>query len=299
MKINISVLILTASLIANMAFASVPSVLVSIKPLHSLVAGVMEGVGEPQLLVKGIATPHTYVLRPSEAKTLQNAEVIFWLGEALEKFLEKPLKSLAFHANTVPLLDSEKMELLEWESSESVPHDEHDHQYSFDPHIWLDPLNAKIIVSEVVLHLSRIDPGHAETYHSNGNNMQLRLQDLHSSLGRQLKPVIEKPYIVFHPAYSYLEQRYGLMRIGEFNTGTEFSPGAKKLQNLRKLISDSGVRCIFTEPQFTPKLVQVIASETSVRIAELDPLGADLIPGPDLYFTLMENLARSLRNCLQ
>ncbi len=292
-----------------------PDVVATIPPVHSLVAGVMQGVGEPALLVPGGASPHTYALRPSDAKRLAEAEVVFWIGHSLETFLEKPLESLAGRARTVALLEAEGVHALPfretgpWEGHEHghEDHDEHeDHEAGehheehegADPHTWLDPRTAADMVVAIMATLSAVDPAHAETYRRNGAALGRRLAALDRELDVALTPVRAIPFVVFHDAYQYMERAYGLRAVGSVSVSPERAPGARRLGELKDKIRSLSAACVFREPQFAPKLAETVIEGTGARIAVLDPLGAGLAPGPDLYFALMRRNAEALVACL-
>ena len=354
--------------------ADAPKVVTSIAPVHSLVAGVMEGVGEPELLVRGGGSPHSYSLRPSEAQALQQADVVFWVGDDMEVFLRKPLDALAGDAEVVALAEAPGIRLLDsreggaWEAhddhgaghgddhddhaheehghdehakADGHAHDDHGHddhahddhghdEHAHDDHghddhakadhdnhghdddaheghahgehnlhIWLDPHNAKHIVEAAVAQLSAQDPAHAARYRSNGEAVIARLDALDSELAAAMQSVKELPFIVFHDAYHYFEDRYGLNAAGSITVSPERAPGAKRLSEIRGKVANAGAVCVFSEPQFEPALVDTIVEGTSARTGVLDPIGADIEPGPDAYETLLRNLARDLRDCLR
>ena len=287
---------------------STPRVVVSIKPLHSLVAGVMQGVAEPYLIVQGSSTPHSFTFKPSAARALQNAQLVFWSDENLEVFLKKPLVSLTRQAKVIAL--SETKGIQRWplrndenwktDSEHSHDHEEHrQHEQHMDPHVWLDPVNAKKIVAAIVQSLSQVDPGHASQYQRNGEKMTLRLDQLDRTLASDLKPVSNDPYLVFHDAYQYFEKRYHLNSVGTIVLQTDQTSSIKRLRKIQKLIKDKQVHCVFYEPEFSPKKVRAVARGSNLKIGELDPLGAALSPGPELYFSLMRNLVHSLKMCLE
>jgi len=278
-----------------------PRVVVSIAPLHSLVAGVMEGVAAPELLVRGNASIHTYTLRPSQVRALNHARVVFRIGNELESFLNKPLAALDKKVHIVNLIDWPGITLLAtrsgglWER-----HTRHHGKHSYtDNHIWLDPQNAKIIVSAIVEVLSETTPEHASHYRANGKKLLAKLDELDRQLGATLAPVKSVPYLVFHDAYHYFETRYGLNAVGAVTPNPEHMPGARRLREIRKYIHATHAHCLFREPQFSPAWLQLISEGTQLKIGTLDPLGASLEPGPDLYFTLMRQLAASLTDCLR
>jgi zinc transport system substrate-binding protein len=295
--------LLGVALLPTLAVAAAPQVVVSIKPIHSLVAGVMAGVGEPQLIVAGGSSPHVYSLRPSDARKLEAAQLVFWVGPILEGFLGKPLASLAGKADIVELDHAAGVALLparqggDWEEDE----DEHHHAASAaeqDGHLWLDPGNAKAIVHLVEAKLAALDPANAARYASNAAAVTQRLDMLDADLRERLQPVRGRPFVVFHDAYQYLERRYGLQAIGSITVSPEHLPGAQRIQAIHAKVAGLGAACVFSEPQFEPPLVQTVIDGTDARTAVLDPEGASLPAGPDLYVSLMTRLADGLATCL-
>lgn len=289
------------------AAAEPPRVVVTIKPVHSLVAGVMQGVGTPHLLLKGAASPHAYAMAPSDATALQAADLVVRVGEGLETFLQKPLKALPKKTKVLTLDDAPGLTLLDiregdaWgehdHGHEGHGHEGHDHDEK-DMHLWLDPMNGQAIVEAAVDSLAALDPANAARYADNGKAVIARLEALDDDLRQRLAPLRGIPYVVFHDAYQYFEQSYGLGAVGSITLNPDVAPGAKRLRAIRKTLTDSKARCVFREPQFAPKQVATVTEGSTVKTAVLDPLGADLPEGPDAYFTLMGNLAEGLRGCL-
>lgn len=284
------------------ARATSPTVVVSIKPIHSLVSGVMEGVGVAKLLIRGNQSPHNYALKPSDIRSLNEATVVFWIGEELESFLVKPLDSLDSNGPIVDLIDSNDVKLLKtreggvWEGHDEENHSEHHHS-STDPHIWLDPQNARAIVKKIVAILSESDPKNKGAYQKNASSVDRKLQSLAEELRSTLGPVHKAPYIVFHDAFQYFERRFKTNAVGSLTVNAARPPGARRLYEVRKRIVETGTRCVFKEPQINSKLVASVTEGTSAKIATLDPLGAALTPGPDAYFQLMRNIADTIRTC--
>jgi len=314
MKTGICFIFVIPLLWFNLAMAASDlKVVVSIKPFHSLVSTVMQGVSEPALLLNGNNSPHTYSLRPSAAVKLQNADLVFWGGENLEGFLAKPIHSLAAGARVVSFEDTPGLILRpfrsvkEWQELDPESKNDQDHVKKRkinrlpgnDPHIWLDPLNAQKITQYLIQILSKFDPENSQTYHSNGKKTILRLSDLNIQLETKMSSVSSKPYIVFHDAYQYFEKRYQLNPIASVtvNSGTSTSVG--RLIDIRKKIKIKKVLCIFTEPQFSPKLVQTVISGTAVKKGILDPIGTSISPGPEMYFTLLNNISHSISTCFK
>ncbi|MFC3076054.1 zinc ABC transporter substrate-binding protein ZnuA [Shinella pollutisoli] len=318
-----------------LAQEAVPRVIVSIKPIHSLVAAIMDGVGEPGLIVEGAASPHTYSLKPSNAAALQEADVVFWVGHGLEAFLDKPLETLGGKATVVELEDAPGLEKLpfreggpfeahvhEGEDHDHAAGDGHDHEAEgeseeghdhahaegggheghehgeTDMHLWLDPGNARAIAAEIAAKLSEKDPAHADAYKANLAALEGRLDALDKEIAGIVAPVRDRPFIVFHDAYQYFEHRYGVKAAGSITVSPETLPGAERLSQIRDKVKTLGATCVFAEPQFEPKLVEVVIEGTPAKSGTLDPEAATYDAGPDLYFDLMKGLATSLRDCL-
>ena len=290
--------------------ASDIKVLVSIKPFHSLVSAIMQDVSEPLLLINGNNSPHSYALRPSSAENLQQADLVFWGGEILEGFLTKPLQSLASRAKLVSLQETAGLRLLPlrsgigWQKHETDSTNDHSAEdettstSGTDPHIWLDPYNAKIISAKIVEILTAMDPQNAQSYRINGEKYGLRLELLDRKLKAEMTKVAETPYMVFHDAYQYFEKRYQLNVIGAVTLHLGYGSSVRRLKTVRKTIKKEKIRCIFSEPQFSPKLLQTVTAGTNVKQGTLDPLGAGLESGPELYFTLLNNLSHNISSCL-
>lgn len=310
---------LTAALTAAAALpahAEVPKVVVSIKPIHSLVASVMHGMGEPTLLVRGGASPHSYTMKPSDAKALSAADLVVWVGPELESFLEKPLKANAPKATRLTLMDLKGLTLLEtreggaWEAHDHGHKGGHDHKHDhkghdhaeeheeLNSHIWLDPANARAIVTATAEALAAKDPASAETYRTNADRTLQQLDALDAELKAALAPVKDKPFVVFHDAYQYFEARYDLSAVGSITVSPDRRPSAKRLSAIRAKIGGLGAACVFAEPQFEPALVQTVVEGTKAKTGVLDPEGTELQEGETLYPTLLRNLAASLRGCL-
>ena len=306
------------------------NVVTSIKPVHSLVSSVMQGVGSPTVIIEGAGSPHTYSLKPSQAKQLQDADLVFWMGDELETFLEGPIQNIAQNAKSIKLIDSHGLKKIKFreggmfdEHDDHDDHDDHDKEEhakddhddhghdkhakddhddhghgEFDLHVWLDPINAKAVVHEIEEALVKADPKNAKKYEANAVRMAGKLDQLVTELRVQLQPVQGKGFIVFHDAYQYFEQRFGVAAIGSITVSPEVMPGAERAKALREKIRGLRATCVFSEPQFEPKLVRTLVDGTGAQTGVLDPLGSSLTKGPDLYFELVREMARSLKECL-
>ena len=313
-------IILTSTLISGLSFTANAeiNVVASVKPVHSLVSGVMDGVGKPDLIVQGSASPHTYSLRPSQARQLEDADLVFWMGHELESFLEQPLEAIATKAHVVELIDSSKLKKIQMreggmfdahahdDHDEHEGHDDHDEHEGhddhghgeFDVHVWLDPENAKVLVNEIKLALIELDPVNASKYEANSNKMNMKLDQLIDEVTNKLESEQGKGYVVFHDAYQYFEQRFGMSAVGSITVSPEVVPGANRIRELKEKINELNAHCVFSEPQFEPKLVSTVIEGTQANTGVLDPLGASIKDGPELYFTLIRNMADSLHECL-
>ncbi len=287
-----------ALLFSTASYAEAPVVVADLAPIHSLVAQVMVGVGEPKLLIPARVSPHGHSLKVSQARELADADLVFWVGETLTPWLEKALETLAHDANAVELLEVKELTLLDM--SESEEHDEDAHHHGdADPHIWLDPDNAAILISAIAEALIAADAENADAYQQNAATALERLAVLSTEIAAQMEPSKGREYIVFHDGYRYFENRFGLGRAVAITGSHAVKPGARRLSEIRQVIRDTPTDCVFSERQFGAKSVNAIVRGTTMRPAELDPMGATLTPGPDLYSGLIRALATSFSTCLK
>ena len=309
-------------------------VVASIKPIHSLASYLMDGIAKPDLIVDGYASPHGFAMKPSHAKMLQNADLIFWVGEDLESFLEKPLSSIAKKAEKIELMETKGLQVLKFRErnifdehdhdhghddhgKKEDDHDDHDHDDhgkkeehddhddhdgheghahgEFDPHIWLDPINAKAMLNEMAEHLIENDPKNEAKYKSNLANALKEIDKLTIDVMTDLSSSVSS--IVFHDAYQYFEERFNVKVLGAFTVNTDVMPGAEQLAEIREIIEHDKVACVFSEPQFNPDIINAVAKDMKIKTGVLDPLGATLDPGKDLYFNLIRNMSASFKGC--
>jgi zinc transport system substrate-binding protein len=281
-----------------------PSVVVSIKPIHSLVAAIMHGIGEPDVVIDGAASPHTYQMKPSDAARLQSADVIFWVGPEMEKFLEHPLETLGSKARIVELDNAEGLiKLPTRESGMFEPHadeDAHDHDggEEIDMHLWLHTGNAKAMASLIAQTLEAADPANAMAYRGNLARLDTKLDALAADIAATVAPVKDKPFVVFHDAYQYFEKEFGVNGVGSITVTPENMPGAARIAEIHDKVKTLKSACVFAEPQFEPKLIKIVLEGTDARTGTLDPEAGTLAKGEDLYATMMLDLARSLKTCL-
>jgi zinc transport system substrate-binding protein len=296
--------------VSSEALADV-DVVVTSKPIHALVASVMQGIGTPALLVGGTASPHSYAMKPSDAQKVNTADVFFRVSEALEPFTGKVVASLPKSVRVVSLAEAPGLKLLDrreggafeaddhghGHSHDHAKHDDHDHE-QHDPHVWLDPGNAKAMVRQIADVLAEVAPDKAAAIKTNAEAELARIDSLSAELERELKPLAGKPFIVYHDAYQYLENRFGLTAVGSLTVSPDAAPSGRRLRDLRKKITTAKAECVFAEPQFEARVNKSVIEGTKARSGTLDPEGTQLTPGPELYATLMRNLAQNLKSCL-
>ena len=359
-------------------------VVASIKPIHSLASYLMDGVTKPKLIVDGYSSPHGFALKPSHAKMLQEADIIFWVGEDLENFMEKPLDSIAKKADKIELLEIKGLNKLKFrERNIFAEHDDHDdhghkedghddhghkkkddhddhghkedghkeddhddhakkedghkeddhddhghkkkddhddhdhddhakkkdghddhddhdgheghHHGEFDPHIWLDPINAKVILFQMSKHLIENDSKNETIYRTNLSKAYKEIDKLTNDVKSELNKSVAS--IVFHDAYQYFEKRFNVNILGAFTVNTDVMPGAEQLAEIREIIEHDKVACVFSEPQFNPNIIKAVAKDMNIKTGVVDPLGATLDPGKDLYFDLIRNMSKSFKGC--
>ena len=309
-------------------------VVASIKPIHSLVSYVMDGVGKPDVIVDGYNSPHGFSLKPSHAKMIENADLIIWVGEDLEAFLEKPLNTIAKKAVNIELMNLSGIKKLKFREKnifeghddhghghkekkhddhghghkekkhddhghKKAKHDDHGHEGhahgEHDPHVWLDPMNAKVIVKEIEKQLVKLDPDNSSKYKANSKKAQSELDNLTKNIKRDLKGNLR--FVVFHDAYQYFENRFGIKVLGALTVNPDVLPGAEQLSEIREVIEHEKVNCLFSEPQFNPAIIKSIAKDTKIKTGVLDPLGATLDKGKGMYSELLQSMYASFKGC--
>ena len=333
-KIQSFLIVLFFSITLSISSANADvKVVTSIKPIHSLASYVMDGVGKPDVIVDGYNSPHGFSLKPSHAKMLENADLVIWIGEDLETFLEKPLNTIAKKAKNIEVMDLKGIKKLEFreknifEGHDDHGHDEHKdehkehghdehkdehkehghdehkekdaheghHHGEHDPHVWLDPMNAKVIIKEITKQLVQLDSKNSAAYKANSKKALADIDKLTKAIKKDLNKDLR--FVVFHDAYQYFENRFNIKVLGALTVNTDVMPGAEQLSEIREVIEHEKVNCIFSEPQFNPSIIKSIAKDTKVKTGILDPLGAKLDKGKNLYFDLLNDMASSFKGC--
>ena len=300
-----AILLFCAVVLSSLAHAA-DRVVASFKPVHSLVSAVMAGVGEPYLIMRGAESPHTYRMRPSDARVIGKARVIFMIGELTETALVGPIRKLGRKVRVVELAEAPALVRRPPRTGGAFEDDEHGHDHgrghghddAFDMHVWLDPVNAGWMTLAIVRALSETDPANAAKYEANGDALITRLEALQAELAAELAPARKKPFIVFHDAYQYFEKRFGLTAAGSAVVSTGRTPGVRRVRELRRKVRELGVVCVLAEPRYDPRFVRLITEGTDARAGTVDPTGATIEPGPEMYFSLMRGMAASFKTCL-
>lgn len=321
---------LAATLMGGTVLADVPQVAVDIAPIHSLVARVMSGVGTPNLIIQQGASPHQYSLRPSEAQTLQDADVVFWVGAGLSPWLADTIGTLAGDASATELMETPgTIELTSRNNAlfEKHKHGDHDEEHhegedhgdhaedahddhddhsgeghedhaKHDPHAWLSPNNAMNWLNVIAGQLSAADPENAGAYFANAAAGRTEINAVISEVSATLAPLRGKQFIVFHDAYQYFENDFDFPAAGAISIGDASDPSPARIAEIQARVANEGIDCVLAEPQFNPGLVATVLDGTQAKTGIIDPLGSDLELGPDLYPQFIRNLATSLAGCI-
>ena len=340
LKSLLPALALPIILISGVLKADAPNVVADIAPVHSLVSLVMKGIGEPQLLIPQNASPHHYAMRPSEAKALQEANLVVYLGEDLTPWLEPLFETVAASAEPLDLSEVDGVLRLSYREGpvfgdheghdhEEEGHDDHDDHEGHDhekeghddhvghdheeeghddhahhdhdgndPHMWLDPTNALVWLDAIASELGHIDPKNAARYRANAKMAKEEISHEIHHIEDRLKSVKGEPFLVFHDAYQYFENRFGIFAMGSIALSDASKPSAKRLQQLKHHFEEEGIHCVLSEPQYPSELIDSVFGGFEPHIGVVDPIGVDLELGFGLYLQLLENVALGIAQCV-
>ncbi|MFJ2466100.1 zinc ABC transporter substrate-binding protein ZnuA [Pseudomonas sp. NPDC087615] len=278
-------------------------VLTSIKPLQLIAAAVQDGVAIPEVLLPPGASPHNYALRPSDVRKVQSVDLLYWIGPDMEGFLPRVLSGRKLPSVAVQDLPGLKLRHFAEDShSHSEDADEHDHDHrpgTLDAHLWLSPVNARVIADKMATDLSAADPANAERYQHNAKAFDERLDALDQRLKKRLASIEGKPYFVFHEAFDYFEDAYGLKHTGVFSVAAQVQPGAQHVAAMRTRLQEIGKTCVFSEPPLRPRLAETLVAGLPVKLAELDALGGYTSATAQGYEQVLEKLGNDLAGCLE
>ena len=287
--------------------ADAKDIVVTIKPLHSLVTGVVGNTARTHLIVDGNQSPHGFKFKPSQIKLLNNAAVVFYIGDTLETFMEKAFNNMPSDVVKVPVAEKARLKLLPYRKGgawEEDKHEGHDHGHEGhhdegggDMHVWLDPDNAIKMIKAITRQLSKVYPENRDTYKANARSYVQKITALDAELSAALSNSKESPFIVFHDAYQYFEKHYGLNGVGSITFDPHDFPSPKRLKEIRSKLNATSAACVFSEPQFSDRLVRTVIKGTSAKTALIDPLGSNIKDGPNLYFELLSEMAGTFKRC--
>lgn len=301
----------------SVSYAGPPKIIVTLKPLHSLVAAVTDGVTEPQLLLDGYSSPHFFQLKPSAVRAVHDADMVVWVGEGMESFLIATLHGLSEPQKVIKMAGVEGLKLLPLrergfhdhghESPDEQQDEPHGHNggqatasidvTDLDNHFWLDPDNARLVVGAVAEKLALQDPENAATYQQNALRAQRRLSQLAIEVEQLLADSHDKPFLVFHDSFQYFENRFNLSSAGVISIQPDAHPSAQRIRALHQMIADSHVECLFSEPQFKSRSIKMLVDDTDIKHAVVDPLGSTFDKGPEMYFDWMSATTIAIRDC--
>ena len=297
--------------LSGMVSADVPQVTTDIPVTHSLVTRVMAGIGTPDLIVNRGASPHDYSLRPSNAASLEAADLVFWISNGLTPWLDDALNTLARTAKVIELMDAKGATVLPFREGATFEthshrhkhdedgHDEDEHATAnIDPHGWLDPDNGKTWLDVIATELSKIDPENTEIYFDNVSQGKTDIDAVISEIDATLATFRGTNFIVYHDAYQYFERRFDVLAAGSISMGDVSDPSPARIAEIRQTVEELDMTCVFSEPQFNPELVATVVDGTKARARVIDPLGTHLTLGADFYLNLLRNIAQTMASCL-
>ena len=297
--------------LSGMVSADVPQVTTDIPVTHSLVTRVMAGIGTPDLIVNRGASPHDYSLRPSNAASLEAADLVFWISNGLTPWLDDALNTLARNAKVIELMDAKDATVLPFREGATFEthshrhkhdedgHDEDEHAtVNIDPHGWLDPDNGKTWLDVIATELSKIDPENTDIYFDNVSQGKTDIDAVISEIDATLATFRGTNFIVYHDAYQYFERRFDVLAAGSISMGDVSDPSPARIAEIRQTVEELDMTCVFSEPQFNPELVATVVDGTKARARVIDPLGTRLTLGADFYLNLLRNIAQTMASCL-
>jgi zinc transport system substrate-binding protein len=299
--------VLSASLLTISSAQADVRVLTSIKPLQLIAAAVQDGVGQPEVLLPPGASPHHYALRPSDVRRVQSADLLYWIGPDMESFLPRVLKNRTLPVVAVQSLPGMHLRHFGADSASHAEnheddHDEHDHDHrpgSLDAHLWLSSVNARVIAAKMAADLGKADPANAARYSANAKAFNTRLDAMDVRIKNRVAGIAGKPYFVFHEAFDYFEDAYGLKHAGVFSVAAEVQPGAQHVAAMRARLTEMGKTCVFSEPPLRPRLAETLTAGLPAKLAELDALGGNTPVNATGYELLLNKLGDDLAGCLE
>ena len=330
----------TAIAAAILSFSAVASatIVTSIKPLGFIASAIANEVTDVDVLVPTGASPHDYNLKPSDAQKLKSAEMVVWIGEDVDLFLDKSIDDLDYK-KVLTIKDIAAIEpfLMKGEHhhhhgegdahehsheghhhaheghDHKHAHGDHDHKHdhaheghehhhdddaSINWHVWYSPDISKVVAQRIASKLVKQYPEKKALIEKNVAEFDRTLAETSVKIKAQLESVKDKGFYVFHDAYGYFNQAYGLNQTGYFTINPLVAPGAKTLAKIKEEIAEHKVSCLFAEPQFTPKVIESLSKATQVKVGRLDPMGDSVKAEGNPYAAFLRFTADSYSQCL-
>ncbi|MDA0361405.1 MAG: zinc ABC transporter substrate-binding protein [Proteobacteria bacterium] len=292
----------------SVALAEVPRVSVDILPVHSLVSQVLKGLAVPDLLVETGSSPHNYYMRPSEAAALEAADIVFWVSDGLTPWFGNVVGTISKKAKVIELFKAKGVKKLPFREGAAFENHAHEENHEigveksedeYNPHAWLDPENGKLWLDVIATELSKLDPKNSNIYLQNAHEGKLIIEAVEKNILIMLNPYRSKSFVVFHDAYQYFEHRFDFLSSGAIALSDASKPSPSRLKEIKDLILELGVACVFAEPQYSRGLVNAVTEGTNAHIGVLNPMGVDLKSGPLFYPNLLEEIAKNISDCLK
>lgn len=307
----ISAALLTLPMMAN------ADVLASVKPLGFIASSIANGVTDTQVLVPAGASPHDYSLKLSDIQKVKSADLVLWVGEDIDAFLDKPISQID-RKKVITIADITEVEPLLTKAHHEHFHEDGDHDHKHEHkhehkgghehehheglttnwHVWYSPAISQIVAQKVADKLTAQFPDKKDLIAKNLADFNRTLTEQGDKIKAQLAPFKDKGFFVFHDAYGYFNDAYGLKQTGYFTINPLVAPGAKTLAHIKEEIAEHRVNCLFAEPQFTPKVIESLAKGTSVNVGRLDPIGDGVKLGENSYANFLQATADSYAQCL-
>ncbi len=308
-NINIRKLATILCLFTGTISTAQADVVTSVRPLAFIAAAITDGITETNVLLPDGVSPHSYAMRPSDIQRLSNADLFIWIGPDMEVFLTQSIKKLNKNQyitlTTIPQItqliahnEEDQDEENHANHGSEGSHDIHDHHTS-DMHIWMSPQIARQIATVLSVELAKRYPSKQNEIKRNLHEFNVKLEQTEEKIGNMLIPFKRTGYFVFHDAYGYFERSFGLAPLGYFTINPEIQPGAQRLNQIREILKQNRAECIFSEPQFKPKVIETVTRGTHVRHGILDPLGSNIELHKNSYMQFLEQLSQQFANCLK
>ena len=311
LKNKIYTVLLTTLLLISNAYSKSDNIVTTIKPLHSIVSNIVGDNQKVELIVTGSESPHETDLKPSQIKKIQNAKILFYINNDIETFISKAINASNKKINAVQLVNEANLNLLEnmhkEEDDDDDHHDadhheeehgDHHHDGKYNLHVWLGISETIKMAKFIQMKLAQTYPENKSIYEKNTKKFIKKLNILSKKISMQLSGVKNKSFLTFHDGYAYFVNQYNLSSKGSITVNPLIPISAKKLKGIYSKIKRDKVICVFSEPQFPQRIVSKIATQSNIKKSILDPIGADLKIGKDLYFKLISKLSKNIYTCL-